>query len=60
MSGIASKGGKKNRKHKRNQPYCQRRLQISTGLKNKIKRIKRHLRRLPEDRQAQRLLAEIA
>lgn len=61
IGGGQIKGGKKNRKfnHNRNKPANKRYLAESRWEKNKKRRVSRHLRRFPGDRQAARVLGHI-
>jgi len=51
--GGAPKGGKKNRKHGRNKKVCQRYRLENRKAKNKEIRRERHLKKHPNDTQAQ-------
>lgn len=56
MAGIKAKGGKKNRKVGRNAKYCERYRAEGRWLKNKLRRLRSHLKRQPNDRQALKAL----
>lgn len=56
MAGIKSKGGKKNRKYTRNLKCCERYRAMGVRIINKIKKLKRHMKRLPNDKQAAKCL----
>ena len=49
MAGLKAKGGKKNRKLGRNKRYCDRRKADGREAHNKLRRMRRHLRRHPHD-----------
>jgi hypothetical protein len=59
-AGVAHKGGKKNRKWGRNKIKCQRYALERRGEKNKVKKLKKHLRHHPEDVQAKSRLTKLA
>jgi hypothetical protein len=54
MAEKHHKGGKKNRKHGRNKKWCERYRAENRRAKNKAKRLARHLKHHPNDRQAAR------
>jgi hypothetical protein len=56
--GEKYKGGKKHRKIGRTQKYCDYYRQAGLQEKNRIRRIKRHLRKHPEDAAALEALNE--
>jgi hypothetical protein len=55
-SGQAPKKGKKNRKHGRNKKVCEQYRREGRQEKNRKRRIRRHLKRHPDDRVALRAL----
>ena len=54
---VARKKGKKNRKFGRNSNFCTRYRAEDRRAKNKVRRVKRHLKRFPNDKQAKIFLA---
>lgn len=56
MAGAKAKGGKKGRKIGRNAKYCERYRIEGREIKNKRRRLRRHLKRYPDDAQAMRAL----
>jgi len=59
-SGQAPKKGKKNRKHGRNAVYCTRYRNEGRGLRNKKRKIRRHIKRHPGDASAVKALAALS
>lgn len=57
MADVARKGGKKNRKHDRNRPWCKVYRAKHQREKNRIVRLKRYLRWHSNDEFALRALA---
>lgn len=55
-TGRKAKSGKKNRKWGRNENSCARYRAGGQQEKNRVRRIRRHLKRFPNDRQALRAL----
>jgi len=56
MSGIVAKSGKKNRKHGNNKVFCARYEAEGRRLKNKRKKLLRHIKSHADDRQSLRAL----
>ena len=52
MAGEKARGGRKNRKYGRNKKFCERYTIENTRIRNKRVKLKRHLRRQPNDKQA--------
>lgn len=52
MAKQVKKGGKKNRKLGRNDKYCQGYAAAGLELRNKRRKMRRHIRRFPENAQA--------
>lgn len=50
MAEKTRKGGKKNRKHGRNKVWCEGYRRRGQRLKNKAKRLRKHLDKYPGDR----------
>lgn len=61
MSGTQAKGGKKNRKHGRNKAKANQSTKRYTAERrwetNKIKRMKRHIKKYPEDKKCAKILS---
>lgn len=55
----AHKGGKKNRKYGRNKTVCERYSREGREEKNKARRLRRHLKKYPEDGEATKALKAI-
>lgn len=53
---VTRRGGKKNRKFGNNKSFCEKYEREGRRLKNKIRKILRHLKQFPEDLQAQNRL----
>lgn len=56
MGGLKAKKGKKNRKFGNNKVYCTRYKNEGRQEKNRIRRIKRHIKKQPNDLVAQEVL----
>lgn len=54
--GIATKGGKKNRKHGNNEKYCTHYMAAGLNIRNAKRRVSRHLRKHPTDDKARAAL----
>ncbi len=54
-----SNKSKKNRKHGRNKKYCEAYRNAHRREVNKIKRLRKHLKKFPEDANAKKALARI-
>jgi len=52
MTGVVAKGGKKNRKYGRNKPDAIRYKAENRYVRNKKRKLDRHLNRHPKDEQA--------
>jgi len=59
QAGVLHKGGKKNRKHGRNKVWCAQYRMRGTRERNKIRKLKRHLKKYPNDSVAKGLLGSI-
>jgi hypothetical protein len=59
MTGIKAKGGKKNRKYGRNKKWCEAYRKVGTRLINKRKKLKRRIKRFPNDKGARAALAAL-
>ena len=59
MSGIKAKGGKKNRKYGRNRKKCEAYRKAGTREINKRKKLKRRIKRFPNDKGARAALAAL-
>ncbi len=59
MAGTKAKSGKKGRKIGRNKAFCERYRAEGRRLKNKIAKLRSHLRHFPEDAQAQQVLGKL-
>jgi hypothetical protein len=57
---ITRRGGKKNRKHGNNKLFCEKYEREGRRLKNKIRRMIRHIKRFPDDFQAVNRLKAIS
>lgn len=53
---MPAKGGKKNRKYLRNKPFCERYAKEGRRERNKAKKLKRHMKKYPDDQQAAKCL----
>lgn len=51
-TGVARKTGKKNRKHGRNKIGCKAYLSSARREHNKVRRLRRHLKKFPTDQSA--------
>ncbi len=58
--GTQPKGGKKNRKHGRNKKWCEAYRRAGTRERNKRIKLKRRIKRFPNDKGAKRALALLA
>jgi hypothetical protein len=59
MGRIAAKSGKKNRKHGRNKEFCKRYKAENRRHKNKIKKLKKHIKKFPNEKNAVRVLKNL-
>ena len=55
-SGVTRKKGKKTRKYDRNRKWCQSYRNRNQREKNKVKKLRRHLARYPDDKVAAKVL----
>jgi hypothetical protein len=55
---VARKKGKKNRKFGRNSNFCLRYRNEDRRAKNKARRVRKHVAKFPNDKQAQKFLAD--
>ncbi len=60
MPKTTAKAGKKGRKFGSNKVFCERYRAENRRLRNKIKKLKKHLKKLPEDVQAQEALERLS
>jgi len=59
MKTAHKKGGKKNRKYGRNQNFCTSYKALATELRNKKRKLRRHMKNYPNDLQAAKAFASI-
>ena len=55
-TGVARKTGKKQRKYDRNRKWCQSYRNRNQREKNKVKKVRRHLARFPNDKVAAKVI----
>lgn len=60
MAGQKAKGGTKNRKYGGNKAFCERYRKEGRREKNKARRLRRHLKKFPKDKQAEKALRKVA
>lgn len=59
MADKSTKKGKKNRKYGRNGAYCQMYRLTNKRERNKLKKLKKHLEKFPDDKQAQKVIKDL-